>query len=173
MPTIDPARIRALLDKYQAMHALRVATHAAPPRAELLALASAFPGALRELDRLPLALIEARMRALADVLATARAPEAWMELQSAYHGFMRAALRIRRQLLAQPDLPLDDAPACLVAIAYAPDLGEPPAARFDGEALRVLAKPPRGRLNPWVISQVASDWGVDPSAVQAALLGSL
>jgi len=81
-------------------------------------LASAFPGALRELDRLPLAQIEARMRALADVLATARAPEAWMELQSAYHGFMRAALRIRRQLLAQPGLPFDDAPACLVAIAY-------------------------------------------------------
>lgn len=171
MPTIDPPRIRALLGKYQAMRALRIAEHATAPRAELLALASAFPGALRELDRLPLEQIEARMRALEHVLATGRAPDAWMELQSAYHGFMRAALRIRRQLLAQPQLPLEDAASCLVSIAYEPESGEPPASRFDSEALRVLAKPPRGRLNPWVMAQVARDWGVDTSAVQAALLG--
>jgi hypothetical protein len=144
MPTIDPARIRALLGKYQAMRALRIAQHATAPRAELLALARAFPGALRELDQLPLEQIEARMQALEHVLATGRAPEAWMALQSAYHGFMRAALRIRGRLLAQPELVLEHAAACLVAIAYEPESGEPPAARFDAEALRMLAKPPGG-----------------------------
>lgn len=168
---IDPERVRALLGKYQTMHALRVAQHAESPRAELAALAAAFPGALRELDRLPLSKIEARMQALEHVLATGAEPAAWMQLQSAYHGFMRAALRIRALLLARPHAELADAQALLASIGYTPDPGEPPAARFDGAALQVLAKPPNGRLNPWVMAQVASDHGVEVADVRAALLG--
>ena len=168
---IDPERVRALLGKYQTMHALRVAQHAESPRAELAALAGAFPGALRELDQLSLSEIEARMQALEHVLATGTEAELWMQLQSAYHGFMRAALRIRAKLLARPGADLDDAQAFLTAIGYAPDPGEPPAARFDGPALRVLAKPPNGRLNPWVMAQVAGDHGVDVAEVRASLLG--
>ena len=171
---MDP-RQRRLLDalrcKYQTLLELRV-RHAQDasiaPRAELARLAAEFPGALRELDRLPLAKLEARLFALERVLAAGAEPERWMALQCAYHGFMRAALRIRRALRDRP-ANVVDAVAELVAVAYVPAEDEPPAARFAVADLSALRHPPNGRLNPWVVLQVARDHAVTPEQVRAAL----
>jgi len=176
MPTLDIQLLHALLNKYQTLRALRFSSGAESadssvpkPRARLAALAAQFPGALRELDRLPMAIISARIAELEQAVSGASEVRAWMPLQIGYHGFMRAVLRIRRSLLAQPSRDLSDPLACLAALLYQPALDEPAASRFDSAALHTILKPPAGRLNPWVLAQVARDHGVSMADVQAAL----
>lgn len=89
------ARLRA---KHLELLALRDA-HARgedPPdvRARLRALASAYPGALRELDRLPRAVLVARLEALdAWVAGAPLAP--WMEASDRMHHWLRVGLAMR------------------------------------------------------------------------------
>ncbi len=92
-----------LREKYATLEALRVARRAHTPgsrsevpREALRALAARFPGALRELERLPLALITARHAELAEV-ARGLAPEPlWAEAQRRYHRTLRRALAVNR-----------------------------------------------------------------------------
>ena len=140
-------------------------------RAELGALARAFPGALRELDRVPLTVLEARHAALDRVITADTDPEPWMTLQCAYHGFMRAALRIRRLSRAR-GLIESDAQTLLAALPYVPAEDEPPVHRLGWLELTAIRSPPAGRLNPWVISQVARDLGVSVDQVELAVFPS-
>jgi hypothetical protein len=163
--------LTGLRTKYLVIRELRVAAavdSAVAPRARLAALARAFPGALRELDQLPMEHVEARLLAIDRALAEADEPEVWMRLQAGYHGFMRAALRIRRLSRGRP-LEIVDAERELLALRYVPAADEPPPERFDVEALRVIRRPPGGRLNPWVFNEVARDHGVSPELVHQAL----
>jgi hypothetical protein len=168
-PPPDPLLL-GLRAKYRIIRELRdaAAAESVAPRAELAALARAFPGALRELDQLPMALVIARLAAIERVLADGSAPERWMLLQAGYHGFMRAVLRIRRLSRGRP-FEIVDAEHELLALAYQPAADEPPIARFDLAALRVIRRPPGGRLNPWVFGEVARDHGVSPESVHEAL----
>jgi hypothetical protein len=171
MQSLTPALLAALASKYRTLHALRVQLQplaTAALRVQLASLAAAFPGALRELDQLPLELIALRLAAIQRVLAQAAEPDTWMRLQIAYHGFMRAVLRIRRGLRARGATVID-ARSELEALAYTPAEDEPPASRFDLLALQTIRKPPAGRLNPWVMAQVAKDCGVSVEAVHEAL----
>jgi hypothetical protein len=84
----DPALL-ALARKYRAMAGIRRA--GSTPRSELRALAAEFPGALRELDNLPLDVIDAR----ADALESGRS-EPWMAPLARCHGLLRAALWLKR-----------------------------------------------------------------------------
>jgi hypothetical protein len=159
----------ALRTKYRTLVSLRTAAGpltANELRPQLAALANAFPGALRELDQLPLDLIETRLRAIEGVLESRAELEPWMRLQIAYHGFMRAVLRIRRELRRQTEL---DPTQSTGQISYTPAEDEPPLSRFDVSALRIIQKPPQGRLNPWVLEQVALDCGVSVATVQKSL----
>lgn len=86
---------RELREKYAELRALRTDASGADPTRRMRALAARFPGALREIDALPLETIDARLRALDAVLAGA--PEAeWMRIAAAFHVAMRAALDRRR-----------------------------------------------------------------------------
>jgi len=166
----SPVLLRALHSKYQTLLELRVqATPEAIPRARFAALSHAFPGALRELDRAPLPALEARLAALANVLAGSADPEPWMRWQIDYHGFMRAALRLRRALRAAPLREFEDARACLERLHYTAALDEPVASRFDATMLAAIHQPPGGRLNPWVLAQVACDHGVTPEMLEREL----
>jgi hypothetical protein len=163
--------LTGLHTKYVAIRELRLAAavdSSVAPRAKLAALARAFPGALRELDQLPMEFVEARLLAIDRALAAADEPEVWMRLQAGYHGFMRAVLRIRR-LSRGRALEIVDAKRELLALRYVPAADEPPPERFDLEALRVIRRPPGGRLNPWVFDQVARDHGVSSELVHQAL----
>jgi hypothetical protein len=87
------AELRA---KYEEMLALRRTDDGSyDPRARMAALAARFPGALREIDTLPLDEIEHRIEALTqaerDPIHSAR----WMIAQSRFHALTRAALRAR------------------------------------------------------------------------------
>lgn len=159
----DPQLIRALCGKYEKLCELRQRQSDVAPRAELVALAAAFPGALRELDCLPWEELERRLAALHAVVAGTAQVERWMVLQIGYHGFMRAVLRIRRLLLEQ------ERQAQAQPLAYSPALDEPALARFDAEALAAIRMPPRGRLNPWVVAQVARDHAVTEACIENAL----
>jgi hypothetical protein len=170
--SLHPQLLRGLQSKYQTLYELRVqGTPSVVPRTTFAALAAEFPGALRELDRLPLYAIEQRRTALAAVLSEGAPVEPWMQLQVAYHGFMRAVLRIRRALLALRIHSFEPAQHCLELVSYVAAPGEPACARFDAEMLRAIRRPPQGRLNPWVLEQVARDHAVTPEVVERALLG--
>jgi hypothetical protein len=161
--------ILGLCDKYQALLALRVHETDVAPRAEMAALAAAYPGALRELDQLPLQVIERRLACLREVIAGSARVERWMTLQVAYHGYMRAVLRLRRALLASGERSFVDPVACLERHAYTAAPDEPAPAWFTPTVLQNIVRPPRGRLNPWVMELVARDQSVSPQDVLDAL----
>jgi hypothetical protein len=170
---LHPSLLGALQNKYQTLVALRVQdTPEAVPRATFTALSAQFPGSLRELDRLPLPVLQWRLTALAAVAAGTAPIQPWMQLQSGYHGYMRAALRIRRGLLKDPWRVGEPAARCLERMGYVAALDEPGITRVDVGMISVIGKPPGGRLNPWVQRWVARDLGAQPDEVEAALFGT-
>lgn len=165
---ISPQLLSGLVDKYTRLLRLRSVADELPPRDELRSLARQFPGALRELDRLPLPTIEARLRELERVLDEGSEPALWMRLQVSYHGFMRATLRVKRWSRAWPE----ERAAALAELAarYVPAADEPALEFFDAEALGLIRNPPDGRLNPFVIAAVARLHGTTSEIVGNALL---
>jgi hypothetical protein len=95
-----------------------------------------------------------------------------MVLQLGYHGFMRAVLRIRRLLLERERRAATTVGEELEPLAYVAAPDEPPLDRFDAQALAVIRRPPRGRLNPWVLEQVARDYAVAEACIEDALWAS-
>jgi len=165
--------VRGLREKYQELHALRLEhargeSHSPQPR--MRALARRFPGALRELDELPLPLIEQRLRALDDALAHGPpfAAWPWIGLQVGYHAWMRAALRVKRLSRGRRGDALEQVLGELAAAPHgeAPD---PEAPTLDRAAVAVILQPPGGRLGPFVVGEVARAAGVDPETVRRAL----
>jgi hypothetical protein len=171
LPAVSEAAVMALLDKYREIKRLRV-EHARgdeqDPRPQLRVLAARFPGALRELDELPMDAIEARLALLNDVLARVQPAPSWIALQLGYHGWMRAALRIK--LIARGrDSAHVDAVLAELPQRYAPSAFDPPLASLDRAAVSAILEPLDGRLNPWVFARVAAAAGVEPDAVRRAL----
>lgn len=119
------------------------------PRAEMRALAAEFPGALRELDELPLAEIEARVEAL-----SAPPPPTWAPAMARYHGWMRLGLAVKRRF------PRDSAPSEVHAWLRAQRPSRAPEPRVEEltvEAVGALLRPPGGRLSRWVLARIARD----------------
>lgn len=163
--------VSALREKYLEIRRLRV-EHAAgleaDPRRELAALARRFPGALRELDELPMPEIERRLLALDTIVERGAEVPEWVRLQIGYHGLMRAALRIKRFARGRTGADADNVLAELRA-CYVPASDEPALASFDRAALYAILEPEQGRLNPWVFARVAELYGVPPERVRFAL----
>lgn len=158
-----------LRDKYQRMLEMRRLHDsgvAHDPRAQMRALAAEFPGALRELDELPLATIEQRVNQLSDVIEQRTAPQSWMVWMVNYHGHLRAALRIKRMALPRSDL---DAALRMLQRDYVAAHDEPPLVVFDRETLMAVLKPANGRLSQWVFARIAEHHGVSMAEVQSHL----
>ena len=168
MHHVSSDQLSRLADKYRRLLRLRSETVAEPPRAELRSLAREFPGALRELDCLPLPILEARLDALEQVLTRGAEPEGWMRLQVSYHGFMRAILRIKRWSRDWPDEP--EAALRALTARYVPATDEPTLEFFDTMSLGAIRKPPQGRLNPFVLAAVARLHGTTPEVVSNAIV---
>jgi hypothetical protein len=125
-------------------------------------LAERFPGALREIDELPLEVIEQRIAELDRVVAgEAPAPD-WARFLARYHGWLRAALRIKRLTLDE-----DDAAAALAIVraAYVAADDEPALERMDEATVDAIRHPEGGRINPWVFARVAEDERATPEEV--------
>jgi hypothetical protein len=159
--------VLALCEKYRELRRLRqehAAGETAHPRAALVALSRRFPGALRELDQLPMQRIEARLSQLEATLAGAAEPPRWARLQDAYHGALRVALSVKRRAAGGESVE-----------NLARELADDPEATrrlgpVDVALLRGLLSPPDGRLNRWVFARVAGREGVERVVVEQALL---
>lgn len=160
---VDPGPLRwvdvhlealdALLDKYRRMRAMREAhlrgeDHAAPAR--MRALAAEYPGALREIDRLPMRVIDERLRALEAARGGGPIPD-WAPPLAAFHGWMRAMLRLKRAMRRSRDL---DAARRWLRDHHAPAGFEPSLAQLEA-ALPTLLDPPDGRMARAVLAHVA------------------
>jgi hypothetical protein len=154
---------RDILRKYQEILRLRglhEAGDAEDPRPAMRSLAAEFPSALRELDRLPMVTIAARVAELERVERGESPVPDWVVVQLAVHAWLRLA----RHVKASGGVRRDGRRA-LEAIRESPDaeaLGV-----VEGDVETMLA-PPGGRIVPWVHRRVASAAGTTTEAVAAA-----
>lgn len=152
----------SLARKYRALLALR-AEHArdgvAADRARLRALATEFPGALRELDALPVAEMEARVAAL----EAGGDAEPWMTAMAGYHALMRAALAIKR---AYAEGEAAEGEAVRAAVE---SLRAECGMTLDAQDLAAIATPPRGRVGVFVFGRLGRALGRDPEELWQAM----
>jgi hypothetical protein len=164
--------LEELRTKYAEILALRLA-HAAgdptDPRRRMAALASRFPGALRETDDLELDVIRARIERLGEVLRGEASPEPWMEAIAMFHALTRGALCAKKWLSRRDPLEPDVAIAFEVehtAMLYAED------ARVWRDDLVRLASPPRGRVTELVFERIAIALGRDLDEARRLVFGT-
>jgi hypothetical protein len=151
-----PREIAALSEKYRLLVELRRARERGeppPPRAVFRDLASRFPGALRELDRMPMATLERRIAELADA-SSGGATREWMAAHAGYHELLRFALAHK---LAR-------------AHGRAPPVMAPPQAA-DREFLEQLRAAPGGRMVPLARGAIARVLAREVADVVALLEG--
>lgn len=158
-------RLPALARKYRLLSDLR--RGALPPGRETLRpLAREFPGALRELDCLPLPLLERRLHA---VLAAERGdtPEPWIRWMLAYHERMRLVLSAKARLGAAEKR--EPERLARVAREVALEFGAPCDAAFVAR----VARPPNGRLNLLVFELLEQELGEPRAELEKTLFPGL
>lgn len=146
--------------KYREILALRAADGPAP-RERLRALATEFPGALRELDALPPEVIHARLEELARAASVGEAPP-WAQWSMAYHGLMRITLAVKRSLSLGS---LDLIAAQSISLAMSARWGS----ALDEDYVRSLAAPPQGRLGVVVFAALGARFSAAPDALWRSL----
>jgi hypothetical protein len=142
--------IAELRSKYEEMRSLRV-NAGGDPRPRLAALAARFPGALRELDALPLDEIDRRIDALSRAETEPGSAETWMHAMTRLHALARGILFAKRSI--------GDAPSART--------GWPDEARVWGDDLARVARPPRGRLMDLVYERLATELDTTPHGAKA------
>lgn len=143
----------------------------------MAALARRFPGALRELDSLPLAILEARRASLVAAQNDPSRIEEWMRASSAFHRLARGALTVKRWLSARTEgrpAPTVNAPHSCATLretleAALGRLEHGEDARHWLDALGAVARPPRGRLLDLVYARLAEELGISVAAARALL----
>jgi hypothetical protein len=141
-----PEAFEKLTRKYAELLALRAEPLSAEQaRPRLRALAREFPGALRELDALPMAELERRHRASAAAAQTGTAGEPWMLWMIAYHDALRVALTHKRR----------------AASARSPQASSARAVREPGHL--------RGKLSRQVAAELEERFGIERGVLLATL----
>ncbi len=157
--------MRELRDKYVEMRAMRLEDaegRAGDPRARMRALAARFPGALREIDALPMGSIEARIAELERVVRGGEPPR-WAVMLAHYHGWMRAALALRRHGGRERSVALT-----WVRTEYRPGAHEPSVEALS-DAVDCLLAPPGGRLNRAVFALLGEEHAASPDSIEREL----
>jgi hypothetical protein len=155
----------ALARKYRALSELRRAQYGttfAEVRAPLRELSREFPGALRELDSLPLEEIE-RKSELLEQAAHGAELEPWMLWMHAYHLTMRAALAVKFKLAGRRFV--TEAAALEIAGEVSVEIGY----RCDLDFVIAVARPPDGRINPVVFRRLGLMFDAEPESLGRAL----
>lgn len=155
MNMVERAELHRLAGKYRQLAALwraNLLDNSPAARAAFRPIADEFPGALRELQRVPLEELERRAEALERAAEAGRA-EPWMEWMHSYHQLMRAALHIKRQLGGRA------AVSDIEATALADQAGARAGVTVDIEFVRAVAAPPDGRLGVVVFERLGVLFG--------------
>ena len=137
-------------------------------RALMAALAARFPGALREIDELPLEEIRRRIAALDAVLADSAEVEPWMEAIALFHAMARGALAAKRWLGGRKRL---DASVKRRFSAEVESLPFAQDARTWADELALIASPPRGRVLDSVFARLARTMGTSDRAARRLVFG--
>lgn len=167
----EARELRRLRDKYERILVLRRAHERAradpsyrepDPRPAMALLAEEFPGSLREIDVLPLALVEARIEALGRAERQPSTTERWMQAQARFHRLARAVLATKRWLAGRRDItPLTS------VLAHDLPVGIDAAdAKWLALELARIATPPRGRLMDLVYAKLAEELGCSTTEAQ-------
>ncbi len=162
---LSHSELHALARKYALLGELR-RRHDEEPPPELALLAREFPGALRELDGLPLEEIDRRL-ALVTLALEGGPTEALLEWISRYHALMRAALTIKHRLSGRRSPSAEEAER--LAESTSAELG------VSCDALLVIevADPPGGRLNEVVFARLSQVFGVQKARLRVQLFSEL
>jgi hypothetical protein len=151
---------RDLLDKYIEMHALRcldASGELVDPKPRMRALAKRFPGALREIDELPLEIIQSRIATLRESDSSPeKQPEKWVLAMLRFHVAMSDVLAIKRILGRREITPALRAAAERVSSAW--DLDR-------------IARPPAGKLTALVFEHIAKSMGIDAEEARELVFG--
>ena len=158
-----------LRSKYAEMHAMRVADaegaeDARRVRLRMQQLAERHPGALREIDELPLPEIRRRIAVLDAVLAGEREPDPWVEAVARFHALTRGVLVAKRWLGRRKRV---DEAVQRVFERELLTLPYPEDSRDWSAHLAIVAAPPRGRLMDAVFTRIASSMGLPIATVRA------
>jgi hypothetical protein len=170
---IKRAALEDLHAKYAEMLAMRV-EHARGTedvdevRGRMAALATRFPGALRELDDLELGEIRRRLVALDEVLHGGRDGEPWMEAVALFHAMTRGALCAKRWLAGRKHVDARTRRAYADAVGGLPF---PEDARAWVNDLARIASPPRGRVSDAVLARLALELGTSERAAKRLVFG--
>jgi len=147
----SPAHLPALARKYELLSDLRH-ERVGEPQKVLRPLAREFPGALRELDCLPLSSLELRLAAVRDA-ERGGTEECWIEWMLAYHESMRLALAIKERLRGVRHEDTE----CLQRIAR--ELSAERKQSCSADFVARVARPPGGRLNRLVFALLEQQFG--------------
>ncbi len=150
-----------LARKYERLIELRREPSDVRP-ADLRKLAEEFPGALRELDALPLAELERRLSSVRSAIEGGPT-EALIEWLIGYHSLMRTALAVKRRLagLRRPS----GEHARRLAEALTLEMG----VTCSVELVQQVAAPPGGRLNELVLGRLAQTSGRTTGELRSAM----
>lgn len=157
------SELHALARKYRALAELRRGVLAPEPPI-LRALAREFPGALRELECLPLDAVDSRLGAVLGAIQ-GEPVEPWIEWMVAYHQRMRLVLAVKRRL-AERSAARDF--GGVVEHVFL-EVGE----RCDAALLLAVAQPPAGRLNRLVFELLERELERPGAELEAALFPAL
>ncbi|MDC0743437.1 hypothetical protein [Polyangium mundeleinium] len=171
MKTSAPSReaLAALEGKYAEIAALRRARDRGEPlpaRAVFKALAERFPGALHELDTLPLDVVDARLAALQAALAGG-VIEPWMAWMASYHALLRAGLHIRIRTTK------DRARGGERASELAAEASAHAGIEIDVTFVHAMLRPPKGRLVGVVYARLEALFGEPAASIRATLFPRL
>ncbi|MDC3959393.1 hypothetical protein KEG38_36400 [Polyangium jinanense] len=159
----------ALESKYAEIAELRRARDRGEPipeRAVFKALAERFPGALHELDTLPLDVIDTRLAAVRRALAGG-AIEPWMAWMASYHALLRAGLRIRIRTTKDRDRGAER------ASELAADASSHAGIEVDVAFVHATLRPPKGRLVGVVYARLEALFGEPAASIRATLFPRL
>ncbi len=151
------ASVIALRSKYEEMRSLRQTAPASPRvhKERLASLASRFPGALREIDALPMSEIDRRIEALSRAERDPSAHADWMHAMTRFHELTRGALFVKRELGARTP----------------PTASWPREAELWRDHVAHIARPPRGRLMDLVYARLATELDTTPRKAKALVFG--
>jgi len=168
---VTRTELAALRGKYEEMLRLRLAADAGTPgdpRRAMAALASEFPGSLREIDDLSLDAIRERaseLRAAEDGGKVAT----WMTATHLFHALTRGALCAKKWLSGRKSV---DASTLEAFDREADALCWSAEARAWRDDLVRLASPPRGRVTELVYARVGAMLDVSAENVRVLVFGN-
>lgn len=170
---ISRGELEELRAKYMTMVRLRednAGKTGGDPRSTLSALAARFPGALREIDELPMDVLSARLKALAAAEEDLSRVERWMAAMAAFHRLTRGALSAKRWLNGKKEV---DAGlrAAFAAATVASEIPYPEDAQRWADDLHRIAAPPGGRITILVYERIGLSFGVSAAEAKTLVFG--